>query len=209
MEDLIAELQDNDDDDVHLNEEELAELQKFRWKKALGHGLKYAAGLFGKKQDEDNDDLSNIEAIFAELQDDYDRSDDHEDLAKLKMMNLKKALKHGLKYFQRMLLRKEKQKEQEKEQVQPDEKQNEGENNNSEGNNNKLAKVKDIILAQLQDDENEDDINKTVEKKELAKLQGLLKKALGRGLKYASSLFAKRFERKSLAQELIDKVSRK
>ena len=83
------------------HKKELAKLQSF-WKKALGHGLKLASGLFAKEQDDDVD-TAEIEDLIAKLQDDDDDDNDNDnnDLNEKRFAKLqsfwKKALKHGLK----------------------------------------------------------------------------------------------------------------
>ena len=190
LEDLFADQQDGDLTYDDGDEEELAKLQSF-WKKALGHGLKYAAGLFAKHQDDDDDDdLAQLEDLFADQQDGdltYDDGDE-EELAKLQSF-WKKALGHGLKYASGFFAK-----------------------HQDDDDDDDLAQLEDLFADQQDGDLTYDD----GDEEELAKLQSFWKKALGHGLKYAAGLFAKHHgddddtpaKKLSLSEELLDRLSR-
>ena len=202
LEDLLAEVQDGDDDDdddlANLiaklqdgdDDDEDAKLESF-WKKALGHGLRYASSLFhqkAKQQDDDDDD--DLEDLLAEVQDgddddddlanliaklqDGDDDDDDDDDAKLESF-WKKALGHGLRYASGLFA-----------------KQQDGDDDDDDLED-LLAEVQDgddddddlaNLIAKLQDGDDDDDDDD-------AKLESFWKKALGHGLKYASTFFHK------------------
>ena len=80
IENLIAKLQD---DEAEVEEKSFANLESI-WKKALGHGLKYVGSLFGKQQD----DIEDEEEEEAKIEDFL--------LAKNKQRNKKKSLAEKL-----------------------------------------------------------------------------------------------------------------
>ena len=249
IEELIAELQNDDTKDANEKDDDDDDdtgphLQSF-WKKALGHGLKYAAGLFGKKQKDDNEvdkktlaklqgllkkalrdakeqdndnNQAEIEDLFAKLQDGDGDDDDDTDPNEKKMAKLqsfwKKALRHGLKYAAGLFGEKQKDdNEVDKKtlaKLQGLLKKALGDAKEQDNDNNH-AEIEDLF-AKLQDgddDDDDDDDDTGPNEKKMAKLQSFWKKALRHGLKYASSLFAKKQHGgdNSLAKTLLDKLS--